>query len=168
MYRLNHYSAISCVFVIIALLSSVTTISDADELPFATYKIAEPKTHFSATQQCVAPISEMRRNHMNYILHQRDETVYEGIRTRQYALEECINCHVTKDTSGEYARIEDKRHFCSSCHRYAAVSIDCFQCHADVPVRATGLILEKRSQLSTERVSDPNRLGFYSVMDRPE
>ncbi|MGD2056814.1 MAG: sulfur reduction protein DsrJ, partial [Gammaproteobacteria bacterium] len=46
---------------------------------------------FSETQGCVEPTEEMRRNHMEYILHQRDETMHRGIRTKQYSLEECIN-----------------------------------------------------------------------------
>ena len=79
----------------------------------------------------------MKRNHMKYILHQRDDTVHEGVRTRQYALEECINCHASKDEKGEYIRVEDSRHFCAACHTYTATKIDCFQCHADVPVRAS-------------------------------
>ena len=108
-------------------------------LPFSDLVIAEPARHFSATQECVEPEDEMRRNHMEYILHQRDETMYGGIRTRQYALEECINCHASKDETGEYVRAEDSRHFCSSCHTYASVKIDCFQCHADIPVRASTL-----------------------------
>jgi hypothetical protein len=108
-------------------------------LPFSTLEIVEPQRHFSDTQECVEPEEEMRRNHMEYILHQRDETVHEGIRTRQYALEECINCHASKDETGEYVRVEDPRHFCASCHTYASVNIDCFQCHADVPVRDSRL-----------------------------
>jgi hypothetical protein len=117
----------------------LAAIGDGDALPFSKLSIAEPQRHFSATQACVEPEEEMRRNHMEYILHQRDETMHRGIRTRQYALEECINCHATKDDSGNYVRVEDSQHFCASCHTYASVSIDCFQCHSDVPVRASGL-----------------------------
>ena len=112
---------------------------DGEALPFSSLELPEPQRHFSATQECVEPEDEMRRNHMEYILHQRDETVHQGVRTRQYALEECINCHASKDDSGEYIRVEDSRHFCTTCHSYAAVKIDCFQCHADVPVRESTL-----------------------------
>ena len=70
---------------------------------------------------------------MNYILHQRDETVHEGIRTRQFSLEECINCHAAKDEQGEYIPVNAQDQFCSSCHAYASVNIDCFQCHATKP-----------------------------------
>lgn len=112
---------------------------DGHALPFSNLELSEPQRHFSATQECVEPEDEMRRNHMEYILHQRDDTVHQGVRTRQYALEECINCHAIKDDSGEYIRVEDSRHFCATCHTYTSVKIDCFQCHADVPVRDTRL-----------------------------
>jgi len=86
---------------------------------------------FSDTQGCVEPTEEMRRNHMEYILHQRDATVHQGIRTTQYSLEECINCHVSE--AADAPRVSSDQHFCNSCHSYAAVNIDCFECHADRP-----------------------------------
>ena len=98
--------------------------------------IPEAQGRVSEAQGCVEPVEEMRKNHMEYILHQRDETVYRGIRTRQYSLEECINCHVSD--APDAPRYGDVEHFCSSCHTYAAVQIDCFQCHADRPVKTSG------------------------------
>lgn len=83
--------------------------------------------------KCVQPEDEMRRNHMNYILHQRDKTMHEGIRTETYSLASCIDCHVEPDKKGEIARHDDKEHFCNSCHEYTSVQIDCFECHADRP-----------------------------------
>ena len=74
----------------------------------------------------------MRRNHMELILHQRDETVYRGIRTKQQSLRNCINCHAV-DAAGQPVSLDDPQHFCVSCHRYAAVKIDCFQCHSGTP-----------------------------------
>ena len=129
--------------VLSTLLLMMPLASSADEdghrLPFSDLVITEPSRHFSATQECVEPEDEMRRNHMNYILHQRDETMHRGIRTRQYALEECINCHAIKGEDGEYIRVEDPRHFCATCHTYTSVKIDCFQCHADRPARESTL-----------------------------
>jgi hypothetical protein len=98
-------------------------------------EVPQARAKASATQGCVEPTQEMRRNHMNYILHQRDRTVHEGIRTRQYSLEECINCHVTPGADGAMPSADSHEHFCNSCHAYAAVDIDCFQCHADRPSR---------------------------------
>lgn len=83
--------------------------------------------------KCVQPEEEMRRNHMNYILHQRDETVHEGIRTEKYSLAKCIDCHVQPDKDGKIAGHDSEEHFCNACHQYAAVKIDCFECHADRP-----------------------------------
>ena len=94
-------------------------------------EIPKAKARFSETQECVEPIEDMRRNHMEYILHQRDKTVHEGIRTKQHSLVECINCHVS-----DAPRYSSEQHFCNSCHSFAAVRIDCFQCHADRPVKA--------------------------------
>jgi len=112
---------------------------ETESLPFSSLSFPEPETHFSATQKCVQPVEEMRKNHMKYILHQRDETVHEGIRTRRYSLEECVNCHTAKGDKGEYIAVNGPDQFCSSCHSYAAVNIDCFECHATKPVRPSTL-----------------------------
>ncbi len=126
------------------LLQPLAVMADSDDgknnsLPFSELILTEPSQRYSEETDCVAPKSDMRRHHMNYILHQRDDTVREGIRTRQFALEECINCHAVKDEQGEYVRAEDERHFCTTCHTYASTKIDCFECHADVPVRPSTL-----------------------------
>jgi len=97
-------------------------------------------------KQCVQPTSVMRRQHYNFILHQRDETMHRGIRTRRYSLANCIRCHVKKDTSGHYIPINNKGQFCSSCHEYAAVKIDCFECHATVPGTNTASTAGKSSR----------------------
>ena len=85
-------------------------------------------------KQCVQPTEVMRRKHMQFLLHQRDMTVHQGIRTKQYSLKECISCHVQPKADGSYPGIHTKEHFCNSCHTYAAVHIDCFECHATHPV----------------------------------
>ncbi len=93
----------------------------------------EANARFSATQQCVEPIDVMRRDHMEFILHQRDETMHLGIRTTRHSLAECVACHVSKDHTGKPVPVNARGQFCESCHEYAAVEIDCFQCHATVP-----------------------------------
>lgn len=77
--------------------------------------------------KCVEPTEEMRRNHMKYILHQRNETMHRGIRTEQHSLKNCVNCHADPQTGS----VLGKDGFCESCHRYAAARIDCFGCHTD-------------------------------------
>ncbi len=87
-------------------------------------------------EHCVEETSYMRANHMNLLLHKRDETVQKGIRTKKHRLTECIDCHVTPAEDGVTARIsdEDSKHFCATCHIATAVTLDCFECHADRPV----------------------------------
>ena len=132
-------------FFALLLLLPLAATADSDEageteaLPFSELSFPEPARHYSAEQKCVAPVEEMRKNHMKYILHQRDETMHEGIRTRQFSLEECVNCHAAKNDQGEYVPVNAPDQFCYSCHSYAAVHIDCFQCHATRPVRPTEL-----------------------------
>ena len=82
------------------------------------------KANASETTKCVEPIAEMRKNHMTFLKHKRDETMREGVRTKTHSLTECIDCHVTPKKNGEFARIGDNEHFCSSCHNYAAVNVD--------------------------------------------
>jgi hypothetical protein len=79
--------------------------------------------------QCVADPGYMRRNHMSLLKHQRDDTVRGGIRgaAAHYSLRQCIDCHANAKTGSVIAEPTD---FCTSCHRYAAVSIDCFDCHS--------------------------------------
>lgn len=77
--------------------------------------------------------SEVRKNHMNYLLHKRDQTVHEGVRTKEHSFKECINCHVPKLEGENKLRHTDEKHFCSTCHTYAGVKLDCFQCHTDQP-----------------------------------
>ena len=80
--------------------------------------------------QCVAEPALMRRNHMDLLKHQRDDTVRGGVRGAKYSLKECIDCHASAAT-GSVAKAETN--FCVSCHSYAAVKIDCFDCHTPKP-----------------------------------
>ena len=80
---------------------------------------------------CVEPVEVMRRDHMKFLLHQRDKTVLEGERSKKYSLVGCIDCHNPTDPGGKIVRYEDPEHFCASCHNFTSVKIDCFECHAD-------------------------------------
>ena len=113
---------------------SLLSTSALAETPFPT--VHEPADE---SLKCIHPEEEMRRNHMNYILNERDETMYEGIRNEPASLAGCIDCHVEPNEKGEIAGIETEEHFCNACHQYASVQIDCFQCHADIPARESTL-----------------------------
>jgi hypothetical protein len=99
-----------------------------------------PLPNVSITKQgekCVEPTDVMRRDHMNFILHQRDETMHRGIRTSRHSLKNCVNCHADPKTGS----VLGKDGFCQGCHTYAAVSIDCFSCHTDKAEKQTTFAL---------------------------
>jgi hypothetical protein len=88
-----------------------------------------PKPVLEAAQagtQCVAPPAVMRRDHMEFLKHQRDDTVHGGIRGAKFSLKGCIDCHANPKTQSV---AKDESNFCVSCHVYVAVKIDCFGCH---------------------------------------
>jgi hypothetical protein len=97
-------------------------------------RVALPVVKIEKEGACVAPTAEMRRNHMTMLLHQRDRTMHEGVRTQRFSLKNCVDCHASRETGS----VLGKEGFCSSCHAYASVSIDCFECHS--PMRQTGLV----------------------------
>ncbi len=82
---------------------------------------------------CVAPTEEMRRDHMDFLLHQRDLTVHEGIRTPRFSLVECVDCHVQRNPEGGFIPVDAPDQFCEICHTYTSVELDCFGCHATTP-----------------------------------
>jgi len=83
--------------------------------------------------RCVEPTEAMRRYHMEFIRHQRDITVRSGVRGTKHSLSGCVSCHAGHDATGEPVPVNAKGQFCNSCHRYAAVTLNCFDCHATVP-----------------------------------
>jgi hypothetical protein len=88
-------------------------------------RVALPAVKIEQGEACVAPTAQMRRDHMKMLLHQRDATVHQGTRERRFSLKSCVDCHASRETGS----VLGKDGFCSSCHAYAAVSIDCFECH---------------------------------------
>ncbi len=95
-------------------------------------QVAIPSPDIPADEDnCVEPVSLMRRDHMKFLLHQRDTTVLDGERGKKYSLVGCIDCHNPANAGEDIVRYEDPRHFCAGCHNYASVKIDCFECHAD-------------------------------------
>ncbi|MGB5708027.1 MAG: hypothetical protein WBM41_14500 [Arenicellales bacterium] len=84
-------------------------------------------------EQCVEPTQTMRKNHMKFLVHQRDDTVYQGVRTTKHSLKNCVDCHVQEDSAGQFIPIDAPGQFCQSCHEFASVKLDCFECHATMP-----------------------------------
>lgn len=87
-------------------------------------------------ERCVADADFMRRDHMSMLMHGRRETVHQGVRDEKSSLAGCVSCHAVKGADGKPVAYADDRHFCRSCHSYAAVKIDCFECHASRPDQA--------------------------------
>ena len=86
-------------------------------------------------EHCVAPTNVMRRYHMEFLKHERDETVREGIRGSKYSLAQCVDCHASSDEKGKPIPVTDEGEFCQNCHAYVAVDLPCFQCHRTTPER---------------------------------
>jgi hypothetical protein len=84
-----------------------------------------PVVKIERGEACVAPVAEMRRDHMKMLFHQRDRTLRQGLREPRFSLKGCIECHASQKTGS----VLGEEGFCSSCHAYAAVKIDCFECH---------------------------------------
>ena len=109
--------------VIAGLLATSVTFAAEPKKPAGI----GPTVKIHRGEQCVEPTADMRRNHMKYLLHQRDKTMHQGIRTTRHSLKNCVDCHADPATDS----VLGQDGFCSSCHHYAAVHIDCFSCHTD-------------------------------------
>jgi hypothetical protein len=83
--------AIRRLFVAIAVLAAGMAHADAGRTPKPTVSIAQPG-------QCVAATELMRRDHMELLKHQRDRTMRAGVRTPQYSLNGCVECHASAKT----------------------------------------------------------------------
>lgn len=111
--------------LVLALAVPATPAAAADLFP--KVPSAAPGT------ECLAPPEEMRRTHMHLLDHRRTEAVRAGIRQPAESLTRCLSCHAVTDTHGQVVTAEDPRHFCRECHDFAAVTVDCFSCHASRP-----------------------------------
>ena len=111
---------------IIAAVLAVAGSADTGKLP--AERVALPVITIEKGEACVAPTGEMRRDHMKMLFHQRDRTMRQGLREPRFSLKNCVDCHASRETGS----VLGKDGFCSSCHEYAAVSIDCFECHTPV------------------------------------
>ncbi len=88
---------------------------------------AGPALESARSGPCVEDPKVMRRSHMDFMKHDRDDTVRKGMRGIKHSLAACVDCHASK-SDGRV--LGSDRHFCQGCHAYAAVKVDCFDCHA--------------------------------------
>ncbi len=124
MLRRTHKLGLA-LFAVVSL--GITASGSADTYGDKSSGVPVPKHKITKGEKFVEPIDVMRTQHMELIQHQRDETMYRGIRTKKYSLKNCVDCHADPETKS----VLGKEGFCESCHSYAAVSIDCFSCHTD-------------------------------------
>ena len=88
-------------------------------------RLNQPVIKIERGETCVAGTDEMRRDHMKMLFTQRDRTLREGVRETRFSLKGCVECHASEKTHS----VLGQEGFCSSCHVYAAVKMDCFDCH---------------------------------------
>jgi hypothetical protein len=112
---------------IFAAVLALAGVADAGEKQAS--RVAVPTVKIEKDGACVAPTGEMRRDHMKMLLHQRDRTMRQGLREPRFSLKGCVDCHASQKTGS----VLGNEGFCSSCHEYASVSIDCFECHSPNP-----------------------------------
>ena len=110
--------------------------------PEVAGRVPKPAIERGKGDKCVKDVEFMRKNHMTLLKHQRDETVHSGIRTKQLSLNGCIECHASQKTGRVIGTDEN---FCQGCHSYAAVQLDCFECHASKP-KSTASLTGTRDQ----------------------
>lgn len=109
------------------------TAAGSDEVS----RVPKPHPEIANPGKCVAPTEYMRKHHMDVLLRHRDKTMHEGIRTKRYALTNCIECHASRSNDSV---LGSNKNFCQSCHSYAAVKIDCFECHSSRPGKTLGAV----------------------------
>ena len=124
----------------LATLSATVAFSATAAFPVAA-GVDLPRLEKGRGEKCVEDTQYMRRNHMELLKHHRDETMRKGIRTTRHSLKKCVECHASEKSGSVAASKED---FCSACHSYASVKLDCWDCHAtkpgkkDLPVLSQG------------------------------
>jgi len=133
--RLRQFALIA-----IALLASGWSLA-APEAVRAPSRVPLPAIEAGAGEHCVEDTAFMRRNHMELLRHQRDLTVHEGIRTTKHSLANCVTCHASRKTG----RVTGAGGFCATCHSYAGVALDCFECHADKPAATPAVAASVRA-----------------------
>ena len=111
--------------ILVTLITALVAVSPAPTFAGDGGRTAKPVVEIANPGKCVAPAEEMRRNHMEMLKHQRDRTLRSGIRGEPASLNACIECHASKKSGS----VLGKGDFCESCHAYAAVKLDCFECH---------------------------------------
>ena len=89
-----------CLIALVSLLGVASTqivLADSGGVPLPVITPAKGT-------QCVEPVEIIRREHMDMLDHQRDDTVHGGIRGKKHSLVGCIECHAQADATGPALR----------------------------------------------------------------
>lgn len=119
--------------LVLVYLGGLAIVFAAGEEESESSRVPVPEIPAGQGENCVEDTDFMRRNHMTLLMHQRDDTMLRGIRLKRHSLKECVSCHAVEGSDAVAVTFASDKHFCRSCHDYAAVKIDCFQCHASRP-----------------------------------
>ena len=122
------------IFAVGMLLAATVAAVASGAAPQTAGRVPQPVIESARGDKCVNDPAFMRRNHMELLKHQRDDTVHGGIRGAKQSLKACIACHASQTTNSVTAA---STNFCQSCHSYVAVKIDCFECHSTKPAPTT-------------------------------
>ena len=162
---INYMKALRLLLISILLGWLTVTATAAGEVEssgFGAVAIPQPGKPGNASA-CVEPVEVMRREHMNLLLHQRDDTVLDGERDGKYSLVGCMDCHNPAESAETAIRYPDPQHFCAGCHLYTSVQIDCFECHAD---RGLGTIEQGQLKIPGEAPPGLDLLSLQTFQTR--
>lgn len=120
----------------LVILSTTLLLVTGIVLPLSA-EVKLPQLQKGKGESCVEATDVMRRDHMKFLLHHRQEAVHEGIRTKKYSLVECIECHAVQGDGGDFIPVNAPEQFCQSCHAFAGVQMDCFECHGARPTQSS-------------------------------
>ena len=83
-----YFFSVAAVFAL-AALSAGAVFAHGDE-KHEPSRVALPTEHLALGETCVEDTDFMIRNHMALLMHQRDSTVHQGVRTKKYSLRGCL------------------------------------------------------------------------------
>lgn len=162
-------SSLLTVLLVLVTLVGGALVGAATGIALET-SVAHPAVPKALGAPCVAEPAVMRRAHPDMLKHGRDVVLRSGDRSSPVGLAGCIGCHAVKDETGAAVSVSSPRHFCRSCHDYAAVKIDCFECHASRPEPGKGAALDG-GPAAFAGLADPHAvadLAAFAATRRPE
>ena len=104
----------------------------------ANAEVTVPHLDIGKGGHCVNDPKFMKINHGDLLKKQRTITVHQGVIGR-YSLIKCVNCHASRVNNSV---LGTNSNFCQGCHVYAAVKIDCFECHSSRPETVSETLTE--------------------------